>query len=81
MAERSDENQSDVSYCWKVLNVGCNFTSDLASIGGLHKKLWASKVAGIRILKILGLPIWESWDKMIFGCMPNDTKNTIRERW
>jgi len=55
---------------WKTINKGYNFSSDLISIGGLNKKLWASKVVGVPILRILGLPTWESWDKMTFGCWP-----------
>jgi hypothetical protein len=38
------------TYRWKVLNKGYNFASDLTSIGGLHIKLWASKVVGVLIL-------------------------------
>jgi hypothetical protein len=30
---------------------------DLTSIGGLKKKLWAFKVAGVPILGFLGVPI------------------------
>jgi len=43
----------------------------------MHKTLWASKVARIPILRILGLPIWESLDKMTLGMWPI-TNNTIR---
>jgi hypothetical protein len=32
------------TYNWKALNKGYNFTLDLASIKGLQKKLWASKM-------------------------------------
>jgi hypothetical protein len=32
----------------------------------LHTKLWAPKVAGILIMGISGLSLWESWDKMIW---------------
>jgi len=39
--------------------------------------LWASKVVGVPNLKILGLPTWESLDKMTLAPWPN-TKNTIR---
>jgi len=53
---------------WKALNDGYNFASHLTSIEGLHEKLWASKVAGVPILGILGLLTWESRDKMAFGC-------------
>jgi hypothetical protein len=48
------------TYLWKVLNEGYNFSSNLISIGGLQKKLWASKVARITISGISGLPSWES---------------------
>jgi hypothetical protein len=43
------------TYCWKDLDKGYNFALDLVSIKGLHKKLWASKMAGVPILEILGL--------------------------
>jgi hypothetical protein len=43
-------------YRWKDLDEGYNFVLDLTSIGGLHAKLWASKVAKVLILGILGLP-------------------------
>jgi hypothetical protein len=36
----------------------------------MHKMLWASKVTGILISRILGLLTWESQDKMTFGCRP-----------
>jgi hypothetical protein len=36
---------------------------DLSSIGGLHKKLWPSKVSGNRISRISRLPTWESRTK------------------
>jgi hypothetical protein len=38
-----------VSYRWKNLNEGYNFDLDLTSIGGLHTKLWASKLARVPI--------------------------------
>jgi hypothetical protein len=47
-------------YRWKVLNVGYNFASNLTSIAGLHKKLWASKVARVPILRISRL-LREKW--------------------
>jgi hypothetical protein len=37
-------------YRWKTLNKGYNFSLDLTSIGGLHTKLRASKVARVPIL-------------------------------
>jgi len=36
---------------------GYNFASNFISIGGLHTKLWGSKVAEIPILAISGLPL------------------------
>jgi hypothetical protein len=45
------------TYCWEALDEGYNFASDLTSIGGLHTKLWASKVARDPILGILGLSL------------------------
>jgi hypothetical protein len=47
----------------KAINKGYNFTLNLTSIGGLHKKLWASKVVGVSILKFLELLTWESQEK------------------
>jgi hypothetical protein len=53
------------TYRWKTLDKGYNFALDLISIGGMHTKLWDSKVVGV---PILGTPTWESRDKMTFGC-------------
>jgi len=41
---------------WKDLDEGYNLSLDLISIGGLHTKLWAFKVAGDPTLGISGLP-------------------------
>jgi hypothetical protein len=51
------------TYFWKAFNKGYNFASNLASIKGLHKKLWASKMAKVVILGISRLLIWESQEK------------------
>jgi len=70
-----------VTYRWKDLDEGYNFSLKLVSIEGLHKKLWASKVAGDLISK---LPLtWGSWEKMTFICSPLwlIIENTIRGRW
>jgi len=56
-----------VTYNWKTIDEGYNFSLNLISIGGLHKKLWASKVAGIPILGILRLLTWESRGKLYLG--------------
>jgi len=45
------------TYRWKAFNEGYNFASDFISIEGLHAKLWAPKVAGDPIVRILGLLI------------------------
>jgi hypothetical protein len=51
------------TYSWKTLNKGYNFSSYLASIRGLRKRLWASKMARVPILGISELLTWESWGK------------------
>jgi len=45
------------TYRWKALDEGYNFALDLISIGGLHTKLWAPKIARIPTLRISGLPL------------------------
>jgi hypothetical protein len=45
------------AYCWKSLDEGYNFASDLISIRGLHTKLWAPKVVGVPILGISRFPL------------------------
>jgi hypothetical protein len=37
------------TYRWKALDKGYNFALDLTSIGGLHIKLWISKVVRVPI--------------------------------
>jgi hypothetical protein len=54
-------------YCWKTLDEIYNFVSNLTSTEGLHKKLWASKVAIIPILGTMGLSTWESQEKCHLG--------------
>jgi hypothetical protein len=46
-----------VTYRWKALDEGYNFSLNLIAIGGLHKKLCALKVAGIPTITISGLPL------------------------
>jgi hypothetical protein len=45
------------TYHLKALNKGYNFALDLTLIKGLHTKSWDSKVAGVPILGISGLPL------------------------
>jgi hypothetical protein len=47
------------TYCWKDLDKGYNSGLDFIPIGGLQKKLWASKVTKVVMSKILGLSTWE----------------------
>ncbi len=56
------------TYRWKFFNKGYNFILNLILVEGLHTKLWGPKVVGIPTLGLT--PIWESWDKMSFGCEP-----------
>jgi hypothetical protein len=51
------------TYHWKALNEGYNFSWDLTSIRGLHKKLWVSKMVGVSILRIVRLSTWKSRKK------------------
>jgi hypothetical protein len=45
-----------VTYHWKYLEKGYNFSLDLISIKGLHAKLWAIKVAKVPVVGISELP-------------------------
>jgi hypothetical protein len=58
------------TYCWKALDEGYNFNWDLILIRGLHTKLWASKVVGVPILGILGLPLENPETKWHLGVGP-----------
>jgi hypothetical protein len=46
-----------VTYRWKALNESYNFSLNRTSIRGLLVKLWGSKVAGVRVGGISGLPL------------------------
>jgi hypothetical protein len=63
------------TYFWKALNEGYNVSLYLTSIGGLHKKLWASKVARIPIMGISGLPLRSP------GTVARHRKYYKRGRW
>jgi hypothetical protein len=54
------------TYRWKAFNKGYNFSLDLALVKGLHKKLWVSKVARVRISRISKLLTWESEENDIW---------------
>jgi hypothetical protein len=72
-----------VPYLWKYLNKGYNFVLDLTLIRCLHMKLWASKVARVPIIKISGLPTWESWEKwhLHAALVVNHKKSYKGGRW
>jgi len=55
------------TYCWKALDKGYNVFLDLTSIGGLQKKLWASKVVRVPFLRILGLQLGSPETKWNLG--------------
>ncbi len=57
-------------YHWNALNKGYNFPLDLISIGGLHTKLWAPKIAGVPTLGISGLPLGSPRTKWHLGAGP-----------
>ncbi len=40
------------TFCWKAFNKDYNFSLNLNSIGGFHKKLWASKVTRVPISRL-----------------------------
>ncbi len=46
-----------MTYCWKALDEGYNFASNLISIGGFHAKLWSRKVVGIPVMRISRLSL------------------------
>jgi len=58
------------TYHWKVLDDDYNFALDLTSIEGLHKKLWAPKVARVSTLGISGLPLGSHGTKWHLGVGP-----------
>jgi hypothetical protein len=45
------------TYRWKDLDEGYNFSSNLTSIGGIHTKLWASKIVEVPIPGISRHPL------------------------
>jgi hypothetical protein len=56
-----------VTYRWKFLNKGYNFSLNLISIGGLHTKLWPTKIGGVPTLGISGLPFGSPGTKWHLG--------------
>jgi hypothetical protein len=56
------------TYRWKALDKSYNFASDRTSIRGLLAKLWGSKVAGVPVGAISGLPPGSPGRGKPFGC-------------
>jgi len=56
------------TYCWKVLDESYNFASNCILIRGLLAKLWGSKVVGVPIGVISGLPFGSPGKEKPFGC-------------
>ncbi len=59
-----------VTYCWKALDKGYNFASNLTSIEGLDTKFWDSKIARVLILGISGLQLGSPGTKWHLGAGP-----------
>jgi hypothetical protein len=55
------------TYRWKALDDGYNFFLDLISIEAVHAKLWAPKVVGVLVVRILGLPLGSPGTKWHLG--------------
>jgi hypothetical protein len=55
------------TYCWKDLDQGYNFASNLIAIRGLHKKLCALKVARVQVVGIWMWPPWRVVEYTIRG--------------
>jgi hypothetical protein len=58
------------TYRWKSVDESYNFALDRTSIQGLLAKLWGSKVPGVPIGGISGLPRGSPGREKPFGCGP-----------
>jgi hypothetical protein len=56
------------TYRWKALDESYNFALDHLSIEGLLAKLWGSKVTGVPVGEISGLPLGSPGREKPFGC-------------
>jgi hypothetical protein len=68
------------TYRWKALEERYNFALDLISIGGLHTKLWSSKVAEVPTLGISGqntIWMWQTGPKNSKEGRINETMKQI----
>jgi hypothetical protein len=58
------------TYHWKEFEEGYNFALDFTLIGGLHKKLWPSKVprvpiSGVKLFILMILSIIKRWSRFV----------------
>jgi hypothetical protein len=68
------------TYRWKALKKSYNFALDHTSILGLLAKLWGSKVVGVSVDAILGLPPGSPGSperEKPFGCGPRGKVQSI----
>jgi len=66
--------------CWKDLDEGYNFGSDLVAIRPGSRELWAPKVPGLhpgQFRDNFGTPTWESREKEPFGCNLSGASQSI----
>ncbi len=59
-----------MTYHWKAFDKGYKFALDLISIEGFHAKLWASKVMGVPVVRISGLPFGNNETKCHLDARP-----------
>jgi hypothetical protein len=64
-----------VTYLWKALDEGYNFSLDLILIGGLKTKLWRPKVTGAPTLAISRLPFGSLGTKCHLDVVRPSTKS------
>jgi hypothetical protein len=65
------------TYRWKAFDKSYNFASDCTSIQSLLTKLWGSKVPGVPVGGILGLPHGSPGREKSFGCRPHGEAQII----
>ncbi len=65
------------TYRWKALDESYNFALDRTSIRGLLEKLWGSKVVGVPVGGISGLPHESPGREKPFGCGPHGEVQSI----
>jgi hypothetical protein len=65
------------TYRWKALDESYNFALDRTSIQGFLAKLWDSKVSGVLVGGISGLPPGSPGSEKPFGCRPREEAHSI----